>query len=131
MEAYLKCQTSHGTETPQRCRCQIYMEQKHFRTVDMFHLRVRTTTLSDLAPYLGDGLFLANTLQPITEDFFFFPLTHRHKSTKHNMQTLRQIVRRGGRIIPCVYSLFAVLMSCFFGVRATLFLLSSLHIFEF
>lgn len=37
------------------------------------------------------------------------------------MQTLRQIVRRGGRSIPCFYSLFAVLMSCFFGVRAALF----------
>lgn len=45
---------------------------------------------------------------------FFHPLTHHDK--QHNMQTLRQIVRRGGRIIPCVYSLFTV---CFFGVRAT------------
>lgn len=65
---------------------------------------------------------MANTLQPITEDIFFsLPLTHDKSTSKHDMQTLRQIVRRGGMIIPCVYSLFAVLMSCFFGVRATFF----------
>lgn len=53
--------------------------------------------------------------------FFPLPLTHDKSTSKHDMQTLRQIVRRGGMIIPCVYSLFAVLMSCFFGVRATFF----------
>lgn len=48
-------------------------------------------------------------------------LTHHKSTSKHVMQTLGQIVRRGGRIIPCVYSLFAVLMSCFFGVWAIYF----------
>lgn len=90
------------------------MEQKHLKDVyanftwnktlqnsDTFHLLVKTTTLSDLAPFLGDGLFLANTPQPITEDFP--PLTHHHKSSiRHDMQTLRQIIRRGVRTIPCV-----------------------------
>lgn len=97
------CQTSHGTETPQRWN-------KHFRTVTCFISSSRQLP-SDLAPFLGGGgLFLAKQKN-------FPPLTHHHKSSiKHDMQTLRQIVRRGGRIIPCVYSLFTVLMSCFLGV---------------
>lgn len=82
------------------------------------HLLDKTTTHSH--HIWGIFFWLINCCR--SQKIFSPPLTCHHKSTsKHDMQTLRQIVRRGGRIIPCVYSLFAVLMSCFFGVRAVIF----------